>query len=37
VAIVVLIRLIFIDDDFIGMVWIIITVTGWQRCAMCPC
>jgi hypothetical protein len=29
VAIVVLIRLAFIDDDFVGMVWVITTVTGW--------
>ena len=31
VGIVILIRLIFIIDyDFIGMVWIVTTVTGWQ-------
>src|SRR5450759_2976817 len=36
VAIVVLIRRFLIDYDFIGMVWIITTVTGWQRFGMFP-
>ena len=36
VAIVVLIRRRFIDDDFIRMVWIISIIRGRQRCAMDP-